>query len=550
MTPGLEVLKARVPPRPGGMEGKWLRAVIGAAVLGAVVGLLAVWPFGAAPDVAVLAGVIAAGAVLLAATIRDRPSAAGTAHSLGSAASWLVASIVVPLTAVVVVFTTAFWLVIDETLAITDAAVPLIVGVPGAFLIWKLGTGITDGGWGYGGRSWRRVLDCRWWAVGMFLVVLAMSVWFYVRDDRSLTIALADTLLYAGGFGLKAAWLGGVTLVGLALVSLLVLLVAWARSRRKEEGDDARWVTASLCTAVSPLLVALFGTLIFAGIAGLAFSSATDARWGAEAEQVRCLENVQAWTAGKSCGTGTAQQWELESATIVALHTSAARDSKRATEKRTGQPRLDLVGAATLDARAKADLDAAAAIEADAGATPVDWARSIFLIIGNGSVIALVCGLGVLLLAIVAFAALILRARSRPPPRTGLGLNAFLSALGRRWPALVTVVVAIIAAVGVWGAWAAGWGFVSVDPWASGAGKGIVSIGAAAGILTVLARFFPLDPRKWGGKVGGSLETFRRVIDHPYDIVTYLRIANDGTGVRPRIIARYRALLRHLRDQD
>ena len=121
VTPGLEVLKARVPPGPGGMEGKWLRAVIGAAVLGAVVGLLAVWPFGAAPDVAVLAGVIAAGAVLLAATIKDRPSAAGTAHSLGSAASWLIASIVVPLTAVVVVFTTAFWLVIDETLAITDA---------------------------------------------------------------------------------------------------------------------------------------------------------------------------------------------------------------------------------------------------------------------------------------------------------------------------------------------------------------------------------------------------------------------------------------------
>jgi hypothetical protein len=561
VTPGLEVLKACVPPGPGRLARRWLGAVIGAAALGAVVGLLAVWPFGADADAAVLAGVIAAGAVLLVATIIDRPSAAATAHSLGSAASWLIASIVVPLTAVVVVFTTAFWLVIDETLDITDAAVPLIVGVPGAFLIWKLGKGITEGGWGYGGGSWRRVLDCRLWTVGMFLVVLAMSIWFYVRDDGSLTIALADTLLYAGGFGLKAAWLGGVSLVGLALVSLLVLLVAWARSRRKDEGDDARWVTASLCTAISPLLVALFGTLIFAGIAGIAFSSAKDARWGAEAQQVRCLKNVQAWSTGTGCGTGTPEQWELESKRIVGLHKKAARESKEATKKRTADvtvhPALgprDLVGAATLDARAKADLDAAAAIEADAGATPVDWARSIFLIIGNGSLLALLAALLLLLLAIGALAWLVLDARGAPPiadgRSTGLGLTHFLNSLRRPWPALLTVLIAIAVGVGIWGAWAAGWSLVSVNPWASGAGKGVVSVGAAAGILTVLARFFPLDPRKWGEKVGGSLETFRRVIDHPYDIVTYLRIANDGKGVRPRIIARHRALLRHLRDQD
>src|SRR5207342_2073138 len=141
-------------------------------------------------------------------------------------------------------------------------------------------------------------------------------------------------------------------------------------------------------------------------------------------------------------------------------------------------------------------------------------------------------------------------ARLRPPPRRGRGLNAFLGALRRRSPALATVGFALAAAVCIWGAWAAGWGPVSVDPWAAGSAKGIVSIGAAAGILTVLARFFPLDPRKWSGKVTGSLETFRRVIDHPYDIVTYLRIANSGKDVRPRIIARHRALLRHLRDED
>jgi hypothetical protein len=312
VTPGLEVLKTRA-PGPGRLARCWVLALVLAAVLGVAAGLLAVGPCDAGTDVAVLAGVIAAGAVLLIATVIDRPSAAGTAHSLGSAASWFAASIVVPLTAVVVVFTTAFWLVIDETLDITDAAVPLIVGVPGAILIWKLGKGITDGGWGYGGGSWRRVLDCRWWTVGMFVVVVAMGVRFYVRDHHSLTIALADTLLYAAGFGLKAVWLGAVTLVGLAVMSLLVLLVVWAPSWKKDRGDDgARWVTASLCTAISPLLVALFGTLIFAGIAGIAFSSAKDARWGAEAPNVRCLSDVQAWSAGKSCGTGTPEQWRLE----------------------------------------------------------------------------------------------------------------------------------------------------------------------------------------------------------------------------------------------
>ena len=38
-----------------------------------------------------------------------------------------------------------------------------------------------------------------------------------------------------------------------------------------------------------------------------------------------------------------------------------------------------------------------------------------------------------------------------------------------------------------------------------------------------------------GAAWDGSLETFRRVVDHPYDIVTYLRIANSGDDIRPRI---------------
>lgn len=555
VTPGLEVLRGAFPAerKEELKAGTWVVVAFVAALLGGLAGMLASH-LGGGAGATLLAALATAGMTLLIAVVVDRPYPAGVAHSLGSATSWFIASIVVPFTAVVAVLVTAFWLVIDETVNKNDAIVPLLVGIPGALLIWALGKGITDGGWGYGGGGWKRVLDTRWWAMGMFIAVTGMALAFYLSDGRSLRRGLADTLLYAGGFGLRAVWLGAATLVGVTLLSFVALAAAELIRRRWRSGGAEgrrRWVTASLCVTLSPLVVALFGTMIFAGIAGVTLSSAKDARWGRDAQDVRCLQGVDAWSVSRACGSKGEQQWVDSSKRIVHLLDVAAAERGDAADKRAATPPEDLAGADTLEKRAASNEAQAAALEAAAGATPVDWASSILVIVGAGSIIAILMGLTPLILAALAFGLFLATAAGRRGRAGRLSaarsLTRMLALVDHATPALVLIAFALAGTGWVWVVWTRG-GWAPVQPWDGFGTSQVAAAGFVAGVLAVIGRFAPVDPRGMSKDVGGHLETVRRIVDLPYDIATYLRIAHDGKGARPRIIARHRALLRHMRD--
>jgi hypothetical protein len=494
-------------------------------------------------------------------------------------ASWVAAAFVIPVTTAMVVAAVNLWLVLDEPGGLPDWLMPAVVGALGAFGVWFVAKAIDDGGWVYAGGHRRREKNrkprARWnpirwvvavwkargspilWALAIYAATCAGWVWRYL-EQRSIRIASAETLLYGGGHALRAVWLVSLALFACALVALLAwpparVVKAWRSGRDSLHGEGflGRWVSGVTTTIISPLAVAMVGTLLFAGVAGVAFKSAEDARWGGEAEKIRCFAGASSWHTSTDCGSNP-DQWPQTAATIVRLHAQATALTAQAADE------TDRERAVALRNQAADKSNAANAIEDDAEATPVDWARALFVMTTIPVTNALVVLTALLLVGLLL--CLAVRILWKKPG------TALAKALGGLWHPATSVVlafVALAAIVATWSIWL-GWlgprSLLSGDPWDSRRAGVLTVAGAATAGLLLISRFLPIDLRGFGAKVGklefggdevgGNLEALRKRLDPAYDIASYLRIYRDKTGTRPRIIARYRALLREIARRD
>ncbi|MGD9696776.1 MAG: hypothetical protein AB7V42_14090 [Thermoleophilia bacterium] len=495
--------------------------------------------------------------------LRRRPAdvgdgLAGPARWCAEAASWITAAIVVPLTLVTAVVAVAFWLVVVRWLALPDWLVVLVVGVAGALLVLRLGRGIREGGWAYGGDGWSRLLDPRWWAVAMLAAVVGVGAWQYA-ETGAVRMATAHTLLWVVAVGLRGAWLAALTVI----VVTLVLLALSSLSRRRRL-DPRAWVTGVLTTTISPLVVAMVGALLFAGIAGVAFQSADSARWGADAPQLRCLDRLSSWVPGDDCGP-SGDAWP-DAARAIAAETDDAsrlRDEASATRTRAIDGTLDPIagGRAADDLTQRADASARVArdLERAAGATPVQWAQHLFTAVifpFAGAFLGILLVLVAMGVTLGVTALLVRRAHPGPagrPVRQGRAIarvSRWGSHQGTSWFLLV------LAMAGSFGAWLCWTGVGSATPlirdltsgsvWDSARGTLFAVFGGVTVALLVVGRLAPIDPRRPSASIGGALNGARKVIDPIYDIATYLRIDHGG-GIRTRIVGRYRAILRTIR---
>ena len=361
---------------------RWNWVVVAAAIAGLLVGIIA-GQLGAGGAGGVLVGALAAGAVLLTALVEYRGRApVAVANGLIEAASWWVAAIVVPLTVIAAVCAAALWLVVDDTLGLADPLAAGIVGVVGALALWRLAKGIGDGGWRYGGGGWTVALDPLKVAAALYGAAIAIGVW-QVAETESIAAGISRASLIAAGFGLRGAWLVAVTLIAAALTALVLL---WRR-----DGAPALrqvWFTEVATTALSTLLVALVGAILIGGIGAVAYSTATDATWGRDAPDVRCLADATSWSWSRSCGD------------LGAGWGPVADDIRRdLTEADAREARLDAARIAALDERdpvardrflgaidaeqSSVDRvrDAAAEVEKETKAAPVWWAQDVYSIV-------------------------------------------------------------------------------------------------------------------------------------------------------------------------
>jgi hypothetical protein len=486
-------------------------------------------------------------------------------------ASWFAAALVIPVTTTMVVAAVNLWLVLDVPAGLPDWVMLFLVGTLGGFAVWFVAKALDDGGWVYEGRPeahgrlrdrLRSVLTISElrrivrgpipWALAIYAVTCAGWVWLYF-EERSIRIASAETLLYGAGYGLRAGWLVALAVLAGALLALLVwaaLRRVWdsEQDERDGEGFRGRWVSGVLTMIISPFAVALVGTLLFAGVAGVAFKSAEDARWGSEATKIQCFSGASSWQTSGDCGSKP-DEWPATAMHIAQLHANAEELSAQADQETDLDQKLDLESQAA-DAR-----DAANEIEADAGATPVDWAKALFVIITIPVFVAVLALLIVLVLALFPF---VRNLRSYWGQR-GAVLARTLRLLWRPATSVVLAGIALAVIVATWCVWL-GWlgplSFLSGDPWGSDRAGLLTFVGVAAAGLLLVSRFLPIDVRGFGGhfgklefggaELGGNLESLRKRLDPAYDIASYLRKYRDKTGTRPKIIARYRALLREI----
>jgi hypothetical protein len=148
----------------------------------------------------------------------------------------------------------------------------------------------------------------------------------------------------------------------------------------------------------------------------------------------------------------------------------------------------------------------------------------------------------VVVAAILCGALLLARQAAGEPP--GGRLSDALVVFTGRAAVGALVLGGIAAAALAAGIWILGW---AGDPVGSAEGWAWLSVIVIA--LTLLARVLPIDPRGWRGELGGGLGRARTALDIPYDVATYLRIDADDAGIRSRIVARYRALLRAIESE-
>ncbi|MEZ0286010.1 MAG: hypothetical protein ACAH79_12350, partial [Thermoleophilia bacterium] len=544
MTVGLEASHraddddfAGQPGREPPLRWRWI--VLVAGVLGALVGLVVSQD--ATQALAVLAGGATAGAVLLGNVIASRRAAVSVANSLIGAASWWLAAILVPLTVIAAIAATALWLVVDDTFGLNDVLASVLVGAVGALALWRLASGLSNGGWG--GRGWRVLIDARTVSAALLAGAIGVGIWSVAATD-SIAAGLSRSSLIAAGFGLRAAWLVAVTIVVAALIALLLLVRVHGASALKR-----LWFTEVATTALSTLFVALVGAILIGGIGAVAYSTATDATWGKAAPEVRCLAEPTSWEWSTDCGKlgagwgplAQAIGRDLQDADARQAAVSSARDDVLLEPDPAGR---DEALAEVAAEQGEIDLvrDQAAAAEKAAQASPTWWAQDLYSITTR-PLAWMVPVLGILLVAgVIAVAVRVVRARRGP---RGLVLSEVLRN-GPGWRGgLVLLGLGAAAVAWTWAVWTALPDDASEPGFGSAVGAALTSTGVLA--LIALTRILPVDPRRWRDNVGGGLERLRGVVDRGYDVATYLRLdPTDGDGVRTRIIRRYRAVLRRL----
>ncbi|WP_217923927.1 hypothetical protein [Miltoncostaea oceani] len=472
-------------------------------------------------------------------------------------ASWWAAAIVIPVTLMAALAGTALWLAVDEPLGIPDWMAAVSVFGLGGMAVLALGKGLGNGGWTYDGRL--RPVGARWTTWMLFLAGVGLCVWRIVAAG-SVEGGLGQTVIAVAGFAVRPAWLGAAVIVAATVVALLVHFLS------HRDAVALRASFTSIATSVlSPLLVALLGTILVAGIGAVAFTSAEDATWGAPAPDLRCFDGAADWTWGQDCGE-TPVRWEasladaipqrLEQAEAAMAVASARRPGVVA---RGGDP--DALAAIAADEdEAQALADATAEVEDDVGVAPTTWAQDVLEdtmlpLVPLMIVLLVVAGIAGLWLLVLKPEWLRGEVDGRRRHRPGARLDWVLGALGGIWGAGIVAVLGLVGSAltiicylvvdprDPTGPDAPGWVddlFADIPP----------SVWALTGTLIlgglVLARALPLDPRQYKDDVGGALKALRTFLDIPYDVATYLRIDGDGDGVRSRTIARYRCLLRRV----
>ena len=144
----------------------------------------------------------------------------------------------------------------------------------------------------------------------------------------------------------------------------------------------------------------------------------------------------------------------------------------------------------------------------------------------------------------VALASFGLRRSADARRDEGRALTGWLRSINRAPGAILVSTLAILAILGTVGVWILGTsvgdlplvGAIFSQGFDSGAA---ISIGLAG--LLLLARFFPLNPRRLNETVGGALEIARVGLDIIYDVMSYVR--EGSTAARFSVVSRYRALL-------
>lgn len=527
-TPGLEVTYREDPSRT--RSGLWwfLSAAAALAVAaGVVVWLSLAGGFSAG---AVLAGASVLGLGLALAVLRVRGTLRGLVNAVLEALSWWLAAILVPLTVVTGLAGAALWFIVAEPGGLPPWITVSGVLVVGLLACWTLGKGIAAGGWVYGRGRWRHALDPRWLT---FLPLLVGAGIFLARLGATETTkgAASQTVLAVAGFGLRGAWFVALVLVGATLAGVVTLGVV----RRERFGSGALG-TAVLAATMAPLLTAAAGTLLIAGIGTVAWSNAEDARWGTAGVEVVCLADAHAWEWGES--GGCARNWSATARDVAALLGERERLS---TGRRLADAAPRDTGSIALEESAIRGLgEEADRLEAAAGMTPVEWTKDLFAQVALPllGALALLLALGALILMGVLAAGD--PAGDRP---RGSAVTRMLTTVGSRPIALIVAVLGMAATTLGCLYWATDrlWGGPGREGPESAVPVGGV-LSTLALVLLVLARFVPVDPRRWSDEAGGRLKVLRGVLDRAYDVATYLRI-DDGRGPRMRTVARFRATL-------
>lgn len=480
---------------------------------------------------------------------------AAAARAALVALSWVLAVPVLASTGVLVLLTAALFVAV--TLSDRPA---LVVGATVTF-----GVGALVAGWWGGTRlrrgGWRGALPL------LLLLVAAATVagtaWRIVRDE-SVAVGLANSLMLATAYPFRIAWLAAAALAAVAALALVALVPA---RDGQAVGERLRAAYTGLLTvAIGTVGIAVAGAVVLASFAALALPSADDARWGPRAERVLCLEQRTA-LAPERCRALAAREL------AVAERSGAAPQVTRLlAQERALLVRAEDLSRAVRQARSAAQFDVARGLAFQAGALrgeanavraalgdrspaadvyPTEWATRLFGQALAPLYMALLVGLALGVLALVALLPLLLTAALRPLSRDDAGaasvaeggaLGFALRSLGAR-PGLVPLLAGLLVAAG-----AVGWVWIAdADLGSADVGGGLASLGALVGALLLAVRALGISPRRPFGSASGNLEKLRRGLDLAYDIATYLRVAQPGVvAPRERMLARYRALVEHV----